>query len=161
MAWDYDKEEEHLDEMSEKGWQLKKGGCFFSVYTRQPGVVYRNRIDYNPDAVNSPEEKRRYLELFEEQGWEYVGNTYNGWIYFKKKYVPGTPEEDYEIYTDAESLQSLLDRWKRLGIFTERAPACAYRNLYGHGPLGADIIILYSSHFMLCCWFGFNGECAG
>ncbi len=37
MAWDYDKEEEHLDEMSEKGWQLKKGGCFFSVYTRQPG----------------------------------------------------------------------------------------------------------------------------
>ena len=97
MAWDYDKEEEHLDEMSEKGWQLKKGGCFFSVYTRQPGVVYRNRIDYNPDAVNSPEEKRRYLELFEEQGWEYVGNTYNGWIYFKKKYVPGTPEEEYEI----------------------------------------------------------------
>ena len=116
MAWDYDKEEEHLDEMSEKGWQLKKGGCFFSVYTRQPGVVYRNRIDYNPDAVNSPEEKRRYLELFEEQGWEYVGNTYNGWIYFKKKYVPGTPEEEYERYTDAESLQSLLDRWKRLGI---------------------------------------------
>ena len=102
MAWDYDKEEEHLDEMSEKGWQLKKGGCFFSVYTRQPGVVYRNRIDYNPDAVNSPEEKRRYLELFEEQGWEYVGNTYNGWIYFKKKYVPGTPEEEYEIYTDAD-----------------------------------------------------------
>lgn len=39
MAWDYDKEEEHLDEMSEKGWQLKKGGCF-SVFIPDSRVWY-------------------------------------------------------------------------------------------------------------------------
>lgn len=116
MAWNYDKEEAHLDKMSEKGWQLIKGGCFFSVYKMQPEVVYRNRIDYNPDAIRTKEEKRRYLELFEAQGWEFAGNTFNGWIYFRKKYVPGTPEEEYEIYTDAESIEELMKRWKRLGI---------------------------------------------
>ena len=68
MAWNYDREEQDLDRMSEQGWQLIKGGCFFSIYTRQPGILYRHRIDYNPDVMNDPEEKRRYLELFEEQG---------------------------------------------------------------------------------------------
>lgn len=33
--------------------------------------------------MNDPAEKRRYLELFEEQGWEFVGKTFNGWIYLK------------------------------------------------------------------------------
>lgn len=83
MAWNYDREEQDLDRMSEQGWQLIKGGCFFSIYTRQPGILYRHRIDYNPDVMNDPAEKRRYLELFEEQGWEFVGKTFNGWIYLK------------------------------------------------------------------------------
>ena len=114
MAWNYDREEQDLDRMSEQGWQLIKGGCFFSIYTRQPGILYRHRIDYNPDVMNDPAEKRRYLELFEEQGWEFVGKTFNGWIYLKKQYIPGTPEEAYEIYTDSESLAELVKRWKKL-----------------------------------------------
>lgn len=64
--------------------------------------------------MNDPAEKRRYLELFEEQGWEFVGKTFNGWIYLKKQYIPGTPEEEYEIYTDSESLAELVKRWKKL-----------------------------------------------
>lgn len=32
MAWNYDREEQDLDRMSEQGWQLIKGGCF-SVFT--------------------------------------------------------------------------------------------------------------------------------
>ena len=43
MAWNYDREEQDLDRMSEQGWQLIKGGCFFSIYTRQPGILYRHR----------------------------------------------------------------------------------------------------------------------
>ena len=62
MAWNYDREEQDLDRMSEQGWQLIKGGCFFSIYTRQPGILYRHRIDYNPDVMNDPAEKRRYLD---------------------------------------------------------------------------------------------------
>ena len=153
MAWNYDREEQDLDRMSGQGWQLIKGGCFFSIYTRQPGILYRHRIDYNPDVMNDPEEKRRYLELFEEQGWEFVGKTFNGWIYLKKQYIPGTPEEEYEIYTDSESLAELVKRWKKLAYLLS-ALAISQLGLYvalgiNAGYLSPVLIIIYVGMF---CW---------
>lgn len=153
MAWNYDREEQDLDRMSERGWQLIKGGCFFSIYTRQPGILYRHRIDYNPDVMHNPEEKRRYLELFEEQGWEFVGNTFNGWIYLKKQYVPGTPEEEYEIYTDSESLAELLKRWKKLAYLLSTLLILQFGLYVAQGInysfLSPIFIIIFAGMF---CW---------
>lgn len=152
-AWNYDKEERDLDSMSEQGWQLIKGGCFFSVFVRQQGIRYRHRIDYNPDVMHDPAEKGRYLELFEEQGWEFVGSTFNGWIYLKKQFIPGTPEEEYEIYTDFESLEGLLKRWKKLAylvsalFFIQFALYVAQGSNYSF--LSPIFIIIYAAVF---CW---------
>ncbi|HHU70918.1 MAG TPA: hypothetical protein GXZ21_02660 [Clostridiales bacterium] len=36
-------------------------------------------MDYNTDANFNNEEYRRYLNFFEEQGWELINSTFNGW----------------------------------------------------------------------------------
>ena len=73
-AWDYKKEIEDLNKKSQEGWQLVKGGCFKSIYEQNDQVCYRYQLDYNTDIEN----KVLYLEMFEDQGWEYINSTFNG-----------------------------------------------------------------------------------
>lgn len=115
MAWDVDKEELALDQKSQSGWQLIKGGCFHSVFQRDESCQYRHKIDYNPDVHKSEAERERYVGFFESQDWEYINSTYNGWNYFKKKYDPMLPAGEYEIYSDQASYQDMIVRWLRLG----------------------------------------------
>lgn len=109
-AWNYDQEVEDLNRKSEEGWQLIQGGCFYSKYEYDPGVVYRYQLDFNTDIEN----KVRYQEMFQEQGWEYLNSTFNGWHYFRKVYDETLPEEEYEIYTDNDQLPEMITRWLRM-----------------------------------------------
>lgn len=109
-AWEVEKEEQDLNELSRNGLQLIYGGCFHSKFRRDNGVVYRYRIDYRtriPDRMD-------YRAAFAEQGWEYVNSTFNGWHYFRKPYDPTLPEAEYEIYTDRQSVAEMQNRWVRL-----------------------------------------------
>lgn len=110
-AWDYEKEIEQLNKNSKKGWQLIHGGCFYSTYERDT-EIYRYQIDYN----RAIDDKIRYIELFKEQGWEYINSTWNGWHYFRKKYDKELPEEEYIIYTDKESKKEMANRWSNFAI---------------------------------------------
>ena len=110
-AWNYEKEIEDLNEASEKGWQLVKGGCFSSRFVKETGIRYRYQLDYR-----RIEDMGRYIETFREQGWEYINSTFNGWHYFRKMYDPALPEEAYEIFTDRESLMEMNGRWARLAL---------------------------------------------
>lgn len=111
-AWDYQKETEDLDRSSKQGWQLVRGGCFHSRFVKNPDVRYRYQLDYR-----KVEDMGRYIDTFREQGWEYVNSTFNGWHYFRKLYDPSLPEEEYEIFTDRESLQEMRRRWSRLAFW--------------------------------------------
>lgn len=111
-AWEYDREEQELNEASKKGLQLVKGGCFHSVFRKDNNVRYVYQLDYNTDI----EDKLRYKEMFEEQGWEYINSTLNGWHYFRKLYKEGVDENEYKIYTDKESLYEMQNRWFKLAI---------------------------------------------
>lgn len=111
-AWDYEKELEELNQKSNDGWQLVKGGCFRSVFEQDNKVVYRYQLDYNTDIKN----RMRYIETFREQGWEYISSTFNGWHYFRKPYDPQTPEEEYEIYTDSSRISEMKQRWLKLSL---------------------------------------------
>ena len=104
-AWDYKKEIEDLNKKSQEGWQLVKGGCFKSIYEQNDQVCYRYQLDYNTDIEN----KVLYLEMFEDQGWEYINSTFNGWHFFRKPYNPELPEEEYEIYTDSSAIPDMND----------------------------------------------------
>ncbi len=114
-AWNVEMEELALNRQSEQGWQLLKGGCFHTIYEQDSSIRYIHKIDYNPDIKNGSDEKNRYIELFAEQGWEYVNTTYNGWNYLRKKYDESLPISEYEIYTDASSYRTMMKRWIRLG----------------------------------------------
>lgn len=109
-AWDYELELEHLNEMSEKGWQLIHGGCFHTKYERNENVVYRYQLDHNMKIEN----RMRYIDTYREQGWEYINSTFNGWHYFRKVYDPAKPAEEYEIYSDRPSKEEMTGRLSRL-----------------------------------------------
>lgn len=108
-AWEYDREIEDLNRLSAQGWQLEKGGCFGSTYVKDEQVRYIYQLDYAP----SIEDKDRYLSFFEEQGWEYINSTFNGWHYFRKPYKEGMKEDETQIYTDKESLIEMQNRYLR------------------------------------------------
>lgn len=109
-AWDYELELEHLNEMSEKGWQLIQGGCFHTKYEWDDSVVYRYQLDHNMKIEN----RMRYVETYREQGWEYINSTFNGWHYFRKVYDPKKPAEEYEIYSDRPSREEMAGRLSKL-----------------------------------------------
>ena len=95
-AWDDDKEESWLREMAQQGWHLRSV-ALPGRYTFEQGeprdFVYR--LDYfteQKDIVN-------YLQIFQDAGWEYVGEM-NSWRYFRKEAFQG---EALEIFSDNES----------------------------------------------------------
>ena len=110
-AWNYKKEIEDLNRESERGWQLVKGGCFNQQFEKNEQIRYRYQLDFRKiDNVG------RYIETFREQGWEYINSTFNGWHYFRKLYDPSLPEDEYEIFTDRESIQEMNGRWARFAL---------------------------------------------
>lgn len=110
-AWNYQKEIEELNKASEHGWQLVKSSGFHSRFVKNPDIRYRYQLDYR-----KVDDMGRYIEMFREQGWEYVNSTFNGWHYFRKIYDPALPGEAYEIFTDRESLHEMNTRWARLAL---------------------------------------------
>lgn len=111
-AWNYQREIDDLNEMSEKGWQLVKGGLFSSRFKKDDGIKYRYQLGYQPKIEDRP----RYVESHREFGWEYINSTFNGWHYFRKAYDPSLPEEEYEIFSDRSSLKEMNGRWAKLAI---------------------------------------------
>lgn len=96
-AWDDEKEEAWLREMSREGWHLSQanlGGSYY--FTKGPAQEYAYRLDFITTQVKDQQE---YLQLFADAGWEHVG-AMGGWQYFRKPVQPG---ESDEIYTDNQS----------------------------------------------------------
>ena len=110
-AWNYEREIEDLNKMSEQGWQLVAGRMFSCRFKRDESVRYRYQLDYRPRL----DDRAGYIESFREFGWQYINSTLNGWHYFRKPYDPALPEEEYEIFTDRSSLQEMNNRWAKLG----------------------------------------------
>ncbi|KHF32686.1 hypothetical protein CM49_05065 [Paenibacillus sp. P1XP2] len=53
-SWNYEKEEEWLNELSAQGLHLKKAGTFHSLFTRNPSVRYTYRLDYQRTRDGTP-----------------------------------------------------------------------------------------------------------
>jgi len=102
-AWNDDREEAWLSEMARDGLHLKQ--VTLGSYTFEQGEPenYVYRLDYR--AIKS-KDKESYLQLFEDAGWEHVGEM-SGWVYFRIKANPG---EAPEIFSDAESKMGKYQR---------------------------------------------------
>lgn len=102
-AWDDEKEEAWLREMSLQGWHLQSYQ-FPSNYTFEQGdpVDYVYRLDYFIDRKDTS----NYLQLFQDAGWDHLGEM-GGWQYFRKE---THDEEVPEIYSDNESKKKKYQR---------------------------------------------------
>jgi hypothetical protein len=96
-AWQDDKEEAWLAEMSRRGLHLDSVSPFglYHFRTGEPGE-YIYRLDFQSLKAK---DRDSYLQLFEDAGWEHIGDM-GGWVYFRHQ-VDGT--KFLEIYSDRES----------------------------------------------------------
>ena len=95
-AWQDDKEEAWLRQMSQEGLHLASLG-FPGFYNFTPGELanYVYRLDFMVDS----KDRANYLQLFRDAGWEHLG-LMGGWQYFRTLAGEG---ELPEIYSDPDS----------------------------------------------------------
>lgn len=104
-AWDFDKEEEWLEELARNGWVLDGVGfCTYHFLKAEPDE-YSVRLQYLPIA----EESSDYSSLLEESGVERVGRMVQ-WVYYRKK----TADGPFEIFSDLDSRIGHLEKIARL-----------------------------------------------
>jgi len=106
-AWQDQKEEEWLRNMSNQGWHLQKPGNFFFTFIKgkPEDVVYK--MDFH---ILNKNERNEYAKIFDDAGWEDVGSVSN-WHYFR---IPAKEGGNPDIFSDTESR---LDKYRRLIIF--------------------------------------------
>jgi hypothetical protein len=96
-AWQDEAEENWLERMSQSGYYLASLGLpgFYTFSVAEPrNYVYR--LDYQ---TFRKKDKGEYLQLFQDAGWEHVGEM-SAWQYFRKE---AKIDETPEIFTDVES----------------------------------------------------------
>lgn len=106
-AWEDEKEEIWLREMSKKGWHFKAvsfPGDYIFEQGQPTGYVYR--LDYFINRKDMDE----YQQVFEDAGWDYMGEM-NGWQYFRKE---AFEDQELEIYTDNASKAG---KYQRIMLF--------------------------------------------
>jgi hypothetical protein len=103
-AWQDDKEEKWLGEMSRQGLHLQHPGVF-GQYTFEQGAP--SEFAYRLDFVTISKKKADYYQLFQDAGWEHVGEV-GGWQYWRKEVVDGKVPE---IFTDNASK---IQKYQRL-----------------------------------------------
>ena len=103
--WQDEKEEAWLESMSEQGWHLKSVQIL-GQYTFQNGEPrsFAYRLDFQ---IVKKSDLPGYLQVFQDAGWEYLGEISN-WRYWRKEVEQG---ESLEIFTDVESR---LRKYQRL-----------------------------------------------
>ena len=106
-AWQDEKEEAWLSEMSQNGMHLAEVP-FPGRYRFQHGPAqdYVYQLDYQSLSIKSNQDKESYLQLFEDAGWEQVGEM-GGWMYFR---ILSRDDEAPEIFSDLESKQGKYQR---------------------------------------------------
>ena len=96
-AWDFDKEEKWLNEMSAKGLHLVSVGfCTYVFEEGNPGdyTIRLELLDYLPTHPES----EQYIKFVETTGAEYLGSVMR-WVYFRKS----GKEAGFNLYSDIDS----------------------------------------------------------
>lgn len=102
--WNYDKEENWLNEMAAKGLHLTDVG--FCKYTFEEGTpgAYSIRLELLNNVVTH-KKSIEYIHFIEETGAEYIGSIAR-WTYFRKKIANGS----FDMFSDIDSRISHLKR---------------------------------------------------
>ena len=97
-VWDFEKEEDWLNEMAMNGWLLENVGFATYHFVRCEPGEYSVRLEMRPYDES-------YVSFMEETGAEYVGRMVM-WMYFRKK----TEDGPFDLFSDIDSKISHLDK---------------------------------------------------
>jgi hypothetical protein len=153
-AWQDEREEAWLGEMSHEGWHLSEFGFPGVYYFRKGGPKnYVYRLDFQTSKMK---DREAYLQLFRDAGWEHLGNM-SAWEYFRKEARPG---EAPEIFTDPESK---IAKYRRvLSYLVIFLPilfilySTSWRHLPERGPWGT-VLLCITLGILLLYAFGAMG----
>jgi hypothetical protein len=102
FVWNFEKEEQWLNEMAMEGWALVNVGfCRYTFEKSEPGE-YTVGLEMH-SAGDS------YIDFMKETGAEYIGRVFH-WIYFRKKVEDG----QFDIFSDIDSKIKHLDKIGKL-----------------------------------------------
>ena len=97
-VWDFDREEEWLNDMALNGWVLESVGWCTYRFMRCELGEYAVRLEMHPYD-------EAYIDFMRETGAEYIGRMI-AWVYFRKK----TSEGAFDLFSDIDSRIRHLDR---------------------------------------------------
>lgn len=90
-VWDFDKEDDWLNDMALNGWVLDSVGfCTYRFVRCEPG-------EYSVHTEMHPADEG-YVDFMRETGAEYVGRMMM-WMYFRKK----TEDGPFDLFSDIDS----------------------------------------------------------
>ncbi len=90
-AWDYEKEEQWLNEMAQSGWALRRVGfCVYWFERTEPGA-YIVRLEMHGMDPG-------YVQFMEDTGAEYIGHV-TSWQYFRRPAELG----GFDLFSDVDS----------------------------------------------------------
>ena len=101
---EFEQEAAWLSFMHKEGWKFLSTDGFHYQFEKAEKEHWIYELDYKENGI--PEEE--YLRMYQDFGWEYVGNFYN-WCYFRKK-VTGEEKCDTSLFSDKESKLELCKR---------------------------------------------------
>jgi hypothetical protein len=97
FAWDFEKEEEWLNEMSKKGLQLVSVGFCKYIFEKNQNKRHTYKVELL-DNLPGHYKSKDYLEFLEEMGIEHIG-SYLRWVYLRKDASKG----EIELFSDYSS----------------------------------------------------------
>ncbi|MCM1256777.1 MAG: DUF2812 domain-containing protein [Roseburia sp.] len=114
-AWNFDREEQWLNEMAMDGWALYDVGFCVYRFEKSKPSEYTIRLEmHRHDSA--------YLEFMEETGAEYIGRCAQ-WMFFRKKSSLG----QFDIFSDIDSRIRHLNNI--INLFRFIAIACIFVGL--------------------------------
>lgn len=114
-AWEFDKEEKWLDEMSARGKALVSARYItYEFEDSEPGE-YAIRLEMLENRPTSPE-GLQYIDFVESTGAEYLGHVVN-WVYFRKRKADGPFELHGDNSTRLKHIKGIINLLLPLGIF--------------------------------------------
>ena len=103
-AWEFDKEEQWLNDMAAKGKALVSARYATYEFEDSTPGEYAVRLEMLENAPTHPESEK-YIHFFEETGAEHVGSVMR-WAYFRKK----TSDGAFDLFSDIPSRIKHLNR---------------------------------------------------
>lgn len=109
-AWDFDKEEQWLNEMSAQGLALSGVSfCRYEFEEVTPGT-YTYRLELLKENIRHPQ-SQHYIRFMEDMGAKHAG-TFSNWVYFAMPNDQGP----FELHSDLDSKISHLSRIQALFV---------------------------------------------